>query len=1048
MIHGLISTALRLRVATAILGIVLIVVGLQVIQKSTLDVFPEFAPPLVEIQTEAPGLSTAEVEALITVPLESLLNGTTWLKTLRSKSVLGLSSVTLIFNEGTNLIQARQLVQERLSRAPALLPVVANNPVILSPLSSTSRVLKIGMTSSKLSQMEMSTVAKWTIRPRLMAIPGVANVAIWGQRDRQLQVQVDPDRLMANGVSLNEIVRATGDAVAVNGGGFIDTPNQRLAISNIPTIQTPKQLSEVVVTFRNGAPITLGDISDVVESYPPPIGDAVINGQTGLLLIVEKQPWGNTFEVTRNIEKTLDDLRPGLNDIEIDSTIFRPATFIEMSLRNLNQALLIGCLLVAIVLILFLNDWRTAVISILAIPLSLISALLILYYKGETINTMVLAGLIIALGSVVDDAIIGVENITRRLRENANTENPESMSQVVLKATFEVRSSVVYGSLIVVLVVLPVFFLEGLVGAFFAPLALSYVLAIGASLFVALTVTPALSLILLPSVAKAGKKESLLIRLIQWPYGKMLPKFVGFPKLALFIIASALGVTVLLTPLLGEEFLPKFKEYDFLMHWVEKPGTSLEAMVRITKRVSKELLSIPGVRNFGSHIGRAEVADEVVGPNFAELWISLDPKVDYDSTVQKVQEVVDGYPGMYRDLLTYLRERIKEVLTGASATIVVRIYGENLETLQSKAGEVADVIRPIEGVVDLKVQPQVLVPHVEVRFKKDAGTLFGLTPGSVRHTVMTLMQGTKVGEIYHDQRVDDVVVRGVPRLQKNVSALRSMMIETPSGGHIPFGQVAHIAINPTPNQITRESASRRIDVTCNVTGRDLGSVAREIETVVRGLDFDRGYYPEFLGEFAARQEARNKLIEWSVLVLLGIFLILHAHFDSMRLALLIFLTLPFALIGGVISVFLNDGVLSLGSQIGFITVLGIAVRNAIMLISHYRHLEIDEGVPFGLDLVIRGARERLAPILMTALTTGFALLPIVMTGIQPGQEIEHPLAVVILGGLITSTLLNLVFLPAIYLKFGPYPKAQNTKVIDSPSIDSQPNKINRIPHSS
>lgn len=1043
MIHGLISTALRLRVATAILGVVLIVVGLQVVQQSPLDVFPEFAPPLVEVQTEAPGLSTAEVEALITVPLESLLNGTTWLKTLRSKTVLGLSSITLIFKEGTDLIQARQLVQERLSRAPALLPIVAGQPMILSPLSSTSRILKIGMTSPKLSQMEMTTVAKWTIRPRLMAIPGVANVAIWGQRDRQLQVQVDPDRLMANGVSLNEIVQATRDAVAVKGGGFIDTPNQRLAISHISTIQTPEQLSEVVVTFRNGAPITLGDISDVVESYPPPIGDAVINEETGLLLIVEKQPWGNTFEVTRNIEKTLDSLRPGMKDIVVDSTIFRPATFIEMSLHNLNQALLIGCLLVAIVLIFFLNDWRTAVISILAIPLSLISALLILYYRGETINTMVLAGLIIALGSVVDDAIIGVENIMRRLRENTNSRNPESKFQVVLKATFEVRSAVVYGSLIVVLVVFPVFFLDGLVGAFFAPLALSYVLAIGASLFVALTMTPALSLILLPNVAKAGMKESLIVRLIQWVYGKMLPIFVRFPKLAIFIIASSFGITLLLTPLLGEEFLPKFKEYDFLMHWVEKPGTSLEAMVRITKRVSKELLSIPGVRNFGSHIGRAEVADEVVGPNFTELWISLDPKVDYESTVEKVQEVVDGYPGLYRDLLTYLRERIKEVLTGSSATIVVRIYGEDLGKLQSKAAEVADVISPIAGVADLKVQPQVLVPQVEVRFKKEAGTLFGMTPGNVRSAATTLMQGTKVGEIYHDQRVDDVVVRGVPRLQQNVSALRSMMIETPSGGYIPFGQVAHVTINPTPNQITREAASRRIDVTCNVKGRDLGSVAREIETAVRDLNFDRGYYPEFLGEFAARQEAKNKLIEWSILVLLGIFLILHAHFDSTRLALLIFFTLPFALIGGVISVFLNDGVLSLGSQIGFITVLGIAVRNAIMLISHYRHLEIEEGVQFGMDLILRGAKERLSPILMTALTTGFALLPIVITGLQPGQEIEHPLAVVILGGLVTSTLLNLVFLPALYLKFGPYQKAQENKITDSPAFEN-PKKADQM----
>ena len=1034
MIRWLITTALQLRVATSILAIVLIVGGTQIIRQSPFDVFPEFSPPLVSIQTEAPGLSTAEVETLITVPIENLLNGTTWLKTIRSKSVLGLSSVTLIFNDGTNLIQARQLVQERLSRAPGLLPVVARHPVILSPLSSTSRVLKIGLTSSKLSQMEMTAIAKWTIRPRLMAIPGVANVAIWGQRDRQLQVLVDPDRLQANAVSLDDVIRASGNAVAVNGGGVIDTPNQRLAISHTSSVQTPEDLSKVVVTFKNGVALALGDVSDVVEDFPLPIGDAVINGESGLLLIVEKQPWGNTFEVTHNIEKTLEVLRPGLKDIEIDSKIFRPATFIEMSLDNLKHALLVGCLLVAAILWIFLNNWRTAVISIMAIPLSLTSALLVLYYRGETINTMVLAGLVIALGSVVDDAIIGVENIMRRLRENSGRDVPEDTLQVVLKATLEVRSAVVYGSLIVVLVVFPVFFLNGLVGAFFAPLALSYVMAIGASLLVALTVTPALSMLFLPRVAKFAEKDVALVRGFKWMYGRVLPKLVRFPKLAMLIITASLVTTLLVMPLLGEEFLPKFKEYDFLMHWVEKPGTSLDAMVRITKRVSKELLAIPGVRNFGAHIGRAEVADEVVGPNFTELWISLDPSVEYEATVQKIQAVVDSYPGLYRDLLTYLRERIKEVLTGTGATIVVRIYGDNLEKLQLKAREVADAIRPIKSVSNLKIQAQVLVPQIAVQLRSDAGPLFGISSGDVRRITTTLLQGSKVGEIYHDQKVDDVVVRGIPGLRQSVDALRSMPITSLSGSNIPLERVANITIQPTPNQITREAASRKIDVTLNVENGDLGQVARQVEEVVGKIEFERGYHPEFLGEFAARQEARNKLMELSILMLLGIFLILQAHFESTRLALLVLLAMPFALIGGVVGIFFSDGVLSLGSQIGFITVLGIAVRNAIMLISHYRYLESDEAMPFGLELVIRGAKERLAPIMMTALTTGLALLPIIVTGLQPGQEIEHPLAVVILGGLVTSTFLSLFLLPSLYLKFGRTEKRGPRILGNSPAI--------------
>ncbi len=1020
MIQGLVSTALRFRTITAVLGILLIVVGISVVQKSPLDVFPEFSNPLVEIQTEAPGLSTAEVEARVTVPLESLLNGTTWLKTLRSKSVLGLSSVTLIFEAGTDLSQARQLVQERLSRAPALLPAVALTPVILSPLSSTSRILKIGMTSSQLSQMEMTTLAKWTVRPRLMAIPGVANVAIWGQRDSQFQILVDPDRLAANEVSLNEILRATGDAVAIHGGGYLDTPNQRLAITHSSSIQSPHHLENVAIGLRGGAPLTLGDVTDVVESYPPPIGDAVINGESGLLLIVEKQPWGNTYEVTHQIEKTLETLRPALSGIQIIPGIFRPATFIEMSLRNLLHALVIGCLLVTLVLILFLNDWRTSLVSITAIPLSLISALLVLFSRGETLNTMVLAGLIIALGSVVDDAIICVENSMRRLRLNAEAGFPESEFHVVLKATLEVRSAVVYGSMIVALVVFPVFFLEGLVGAFFSPLALSYVLAIGASLLVALTLTPALSLILLPRAARKNQGQSILQSSLQWLYGKVLGPFISFPKALMVFAIGVIGVTISLTPYLGEEFLPKFKEYDFLMHWVEKPGTSLEATTRTTKRVSHELLRIPGVQNFGAHIGRAEVADEVVGPNFAELWVHLDPLVDYDSTVQRIQKVVDGYPGLYRDLLTYLRERIKEVLTGSGSTLVVRIYGNDLEKLQALAVEAGNSMALIEGVSDLKVQPQVLVPQIEVRIKNEAGALFGVSPGEVRRAVTTLIQGTKVGEIYHDQRVDDVVVRGVPKLRQNVHDLRSIIVETPLGGKIPLEQIADLTIRPTPNQITREAGSRKIDVTCNVTGRDLGSVARAVENAVKGIEFPQGYFPEFLGEFAAKREASFRILKLSILVFLGVVLILHAQFESLGLALLVVLAVPFALVGGVMGVIASDGMISLGSQIGFITVLGIAIRNTIMLVSHYQYLEAEENVPFGRDLVIRGARERLAPILMTALTTGLALVPIILTGLQPGQEIEYPLAIVILGGLVTSTILNLFLLPAFYLKFGPF----------------------------
>ena len=629
---------------------------------------------------------------------------------------------------------------------------------------------------------------------------------------------------------------------------------------------------------------------------------------------------------------------------------------------------------------------------------------------------MVLAGLIIALGELVDDAIIDVENIVRRLRLNRQSPEPESVFKVVLNASLEVRSAVVYGSVIVALVLMPVFFLPGLSGSFFRPLAFAYVLAILSSLVVALIITPALSIILLPKAAV--RRESPLLRRLKSGYEGILPGLLKRPKLVISVTAAAVVVAIAVVPFLGEEFLPHFKEYDFLMHWVEKPGTSLEAMDRITILASRELRAIPGVRNFGAHIGRAEVADEVVGPNFTELWISLDPSVDYDATVAKIQAVVDGYPGLYRDLLTYLRERIKEVLTGSSATLVIRIYGENLDVLREQAESVKTAIAGVRGVADLKVAPQVLVPQIEVRTRPAVAAQFGLTPGEIRRQASLIMKGVKVGEFYEDQNIFDVAVWGAPRLRGDLDAVRSIKIETPTGGLVPLRDVADVVIAPTPNQIVRERASRYAEVTCNVRGRDLGGVARDIEQAVAAMTFPRGYHPEVLGEYAAQKASKQTILALSGLSLLGIFLILFSDFGSVRMALLILIGLFFALIGGVFSAVASGGVLSLGSLIGFVTVLGVAARNSIMLMSHYRHLQAEEGLPFGLPLVIQGAKERLAPILMTALAMALALMPIIVGGNRPGQEIEHPMALIILGGLVFSTALNLLVMPVLFWVWG------------------------------
>lgn len=1017
MLSWLVSNALRQRVLVLAIAFVLVLLGIQATRDVPLDVFPEFAPPMVEVQTEAPGLSTEEVESLVTVPLEAGVNGVPGLKTLRSKSVLGLSSVVLIFKEGSDVIRARQLVQERVAMVAPRLPASVRPPVMLPPLSATSRAMKIGISSKTLDQMGMSEIIRWTVRPRLMAVPGVANVAVWGQRDRQLQVLVDPARLAAAGVTLAEVQRAAGDASVSTGGGFVDTPNQRMAVRHMSPIETPADLARTVIKLANGAPVRLGDVATIAEGHAAPIGDAIINDKPGLLLIVEKQQGGNTLDVTKGVEKALAELKPALSGLEVDSTIFRPATFIERSLSNLTQAMILGCVLVAMVLILFTRDWRSATISLIAIPLSLLGAALALSWLGASINTMVIAGLVIALGEIVDDAIIDVENIGRRLRLNREAENPRAAYEVVLGASLEVRTAVVFASLIVMLVFLPIFFLDGVSGTFFGPLATAYVLAIGTSLLVALTITPALCLFLLPG-APERKEEPGLVVALKGRYRGFLPGMIGRPQLAIGIVAGGLLVAALGYMSFKDQFLPDFRETDFLMHFVEKPGTSIEAMDRITILASKELRTIPGVRNFGSHIGRAEAGDEVYGPNFTELWISLDESADYDASVKKIQEAIDGYPGLYRDVLTYLRERIKEVLTGAGATIVVRIYGPDIAELRKTAETVKGAIADVPGVADLKVEQQSLIPQIQIRPRPEALAAYGLTTGEIRRTAGTIISGTKAGEVFRDQKSFDVTVWGTQAARGDLHALRDMLIPTASGAQVRLSQVADVRIMPAANEIKRENGSRRIDVTMNIAGAsDLGGVARAVQAKVSAMPFAQGYYPEFLGEYAALQESQRQLLFLGALCLVGILLLVWLEFRSLRVTALIGLSLPFALLGGVIAVLLSGGTMSLGSLVGFVTVLGISARNGIMLISHYKHLESEEGETFGPAMILRGAEERLVPILMTASCAALALLPLVVRGDAPGHEIEHPMALVILGGLVSSTALNLLLMPTLYARF-------------------------------
>lgn len=1028
MLSFLIMTALHRRVWVMLATVVLLALGFRTARDIPLDVFPEFARPLVEVQTEAPGLSTPEVEALITVPIEAALSGVPDLETQRSKSVLGLSSVVLLFREGTDLLRARQLVQERLAIEAGRLPAVARPPVILPMLSSMSRALKIGITSNKLSRIELSDLVRFTVRPRLLAIAGVANVSVWGQRDRQLQVLVEPDRLHAHGLTLDAVQSAVTDATTITAGGFLDTEHQRIALRHAAIADSPASLAEQPLPLQNGPPLRLGDVATVREGHAPPIGDAIIGSprgsQGGLLLIVEKQPTANTLEVTQRVESALAQLRPALRDVDIDPSIFRPAGFIEQSLHNLRIAIALGCILVVIVLMFFLRDLRAALISLIAIPLSLTAAVVLLWLRGGTLNTMFLAGLVIALGEVVDDAVIDVENIRRRLRaarSEAIEGGASSALSIVLGASLEVRSAVVFSTLIVCLVCLPVLLLDGLAGAFFRPLALAYILAVLASLVVALTITPALCLWLLPqgqSPQREHTAEPAPIARLRRAYLALLPRVIAHPRRVVILLVTSTALAGLAIPFVREEFLPSFQENNFLMHWIERPGTSVEASRRSTEQISRELLRIPGVQSFGAHIGRAEVGDEVVGPNFTEHWVSIDPRADHAATVRRIEAVLATYPGVFADVLTYLKERVKEVLSGTSSAIVVRIYGPDLDGLRAQARALAAELATVSGIADLKVEPQTNVPQIEVRLRPERAALYGLNAGPVRRVIRTFVAGQRIGEVYPHDRSVDVVLWTPPSARTDLSALQRLRLQTPSGEVVELGSVADLRVVPAPNEIKRESGSRRLDVTCNVRHRALSAVAHDIEARVASHVFPHGYYPQILGEYAAQRRSRNQLALSSLLALAGIFVVLYLDFRSVRTSMVLFATLPVALVGGLCGALLAGGVLSLGSLVGFVSVLGIAARNGIMLLSHYRHLRSQEGEQWGPALILRGASERLVPILMTALCAGLALVPIVLRGNAPGYEIEFPMATVILGGLLSSTALNLLFVPALYYAYG------------------------------
>jgi CzcA family heavy metal efflux pump len=1034
MMRWMVGSSLRLRLMVVPVAAGLLLLGVTQLRHAPADVLPEFTPPLVDIQTEALGLSAQEVEQLVTVPLEQdLLNGVAFLDQIRSQSLPGLSRIELIFQPGTDVLKARQLVQERLVQAPGGIPNVSKAPVMLQPLSSTGRVMMIGLESKDVSLIDMSVLARWKIRPRLMGVPGVANVAIWGQRERQLQVQVDPAKLQRQGISLDQVVQSTANALWVSPlsfteastpgtGGFIDTSNQRLGIQHISPITTARDLSRVTVEGTGARTLRLGNVSRVVEDHQPLIGDAITDNGPGLLLVVQKFPGADTREVTRQVEAALDDMRPGLSGITIDTSLYRPADFIDTATRNLGLGLLIGLVLLIAVLGLLLFDWRVALISLVTIPLSLVTAAYVLYLRGVTFNTMVLAGLAIALGVVVDDAVVDVGNIRRRLERERRTgvegndqrggrPTEEAKLSSVLRASLEVRGPLLYATLIIALATVPVFFVKGLAGSFARPLAVSYLLAVGVSMVVALLVTPALSLLLLGG-GSAGPRRSPVAGWIERVHGAALTRLLLRPRVgfALVGVIALAGVAVLPT-LGGRPMVPRLQDRDLLIQWQGAPGMSQPEMDRITARATRELRSIPGVRDVGAHVGRAITSDQVVDVNSGELWIRVDSRADYGRTVNAIRSTVAGYPGLTHDLVTYPEQQMRALETGSGAPLVVRVFGQDADVLQRKAEEVRRAIAGVDGVVAPRVEARATEPTVEIKVDLGAAERHRIKPGDVRRAAATLLSGITVGNLFEEQKVFDVVVWGEPATRHSLTSIQDLQIDTPGGGHVRLGDVATVQVKPDPTVINHDDVSRYLDVSAGVSGRPLGAVTRDVDQRVRAIQFPFEHHAEVLGAAAARQADARWVLSVAVAAVVGILLLLQAAFGSWRLAAMVLLCLPLALVGGVLAALLAGGQITwLGSWAGLLTVLAVAVRNIVVLVRRYQALQGEEPGGLGAGLLLRGAQERSGPIVLTALATGLSLLPLVVLGDVAGLEVLRPLAIVILGGLVV---------PFLYQRFAP-----------------------------
>ena len=1030
MLRQLVELSLRKRGVIITLAAALICCGVLVTMRSKLDVFPDFVQPQVTVQTEAPGLASEQVESLVTRPVESALNGAGNLDSIRSESIQGLSVVTAVFKEGTEIYQARQMIAERLAQLNGDLPAGVQTPKMEPLTSSTMDLLKFGLVSNKLSPMELRTFADWTVRPRLLSVPGIAATKVFGGEVRQLQIQLRPDRLTAFQVSVQDVTAAASQATGVRGAGYVETTAQRLVIQTDGQQTTPEQLGNIVVARHDGHSVLLKDVANVVAAGAPQFGDALINGKPGILITTASQYGANTEDVTLGVEAALAELKPvfAAEGVQYVPGLHRPANFIEIAIHNMRSSLLLGAVLVGVVLFLFLLDLRTALISFVSIPLSLLATIMVLDHFGITLNTMTLGGLAVAIGVVVDDAIIDVENILRRLRENLTLPEPRPLFKVVLEASLEVRSAVVYATFIVALVFLPVLLMGGLQGKFFAPLGFAFILAIMASLLVALTVTPALCFALLSRTKPHA--EPGYLRWLKQIHGAWLERISRWPKsviaVSLLLFFTALGTL----PFFGGEFLPDFREGHFVVGVTMTPGTSLGEMKRLGTQISADILKIPGVQSVEEQIGRAEMGEDTWGPHRGEMHVELkpDPDLDQEKIQNQIRDALAKYPGVQTEVLTFLGDRIGETIAGETAQVVVNVFGDDLDVLDAKANEVAQVLSKVSGAADVQVAAPPGTPRVVVELRPDRLTQFGYRPIEVLEAVQTAYQGSVAAQTYEGDKVFDVNVILEPSARQEPETIGNLLVGNSAGVRLPLNQLADVYLANGRYAILHDGARRRQTVTCNPAGRDVASfVADAQKAVAAQVTFPAGVYAEFSGAAEEQAQAQRELLLHSGLTAVGIILLLSMVFRRASHLFLVLANVPFALVGGVLAIFAvgyfgDDGQasLSLGTLVGFVTLFGITMRNSIMMISHFEHLVNEEGMTWGVEAALRGATERLIPILMTALVTGLGLLPLALGSGAAGREIEGPMATVILGGLVTSTLLNLLVLPTLALRYGTF----------------------------